>query len=207
MEAHVGPPKQSCGRNSCMRETIMSIPLPRPVWCNPRWHRKMRQCPVNLAEWLLFSLHWCAFSFARVQYRQHSLWLSLRRRPSDVQLELIELSSSTTFIDIYRQLPPPQFPMLLAGAKRVIMFGSTCSCMQLFSKMKFCKNKLRSHLIDDLTQKKTESLLSIFCEDVRLDIRCELGKVEFTVLICYIVFIVLDETFNIYVTSPHSIIN
>ncbi|VDL97522.1 unnamed protein product, partial [Schistocephalus solidus] len=80
--------------------------------------------------------------------------------PSDVQMELIELQASevllskftscTTLIDFYRQLPQAQFPMLLARAKRVIaMFGSTYSCEQLFSKMKFCKNKLRSQLTDN----------------------------------------------------------
>ena len=79
--------------------------------------------------------------------------------PSDVQLELIELQASdvllskftsTTLLYFYRQLPHAQFPMLLARAKRVIaMFGSTYSCAQLFSKMKYCKNKLRSQLTDE----------------------------------------------------------
>ncbi|VDL90618.1 unnamed protein product [Schistocephalus solidus] len=80
--------------------------------------------------------------------------------PSDVQLELIELqaldvllskfTSCTTLIDFYRQLPHAQFPMLLTRGKRVIaMFGSTYSCERLFSKMKFCKNKLRSQLTDN----------------------------------------------------------
>ena len=79
--------------------------------------------------------------------------------PTDVQMELVELQASdvlsskfscTTLIDSYRQLPRSQFPLLLARAKRVIaMFGSTYSCEQLFSKMKFCKNKLRSQLTDE----------------------------------------------------------
>ena len=80
--------------------------------------------------------------------------------PSDVQLELIELQasdvllskfiSSTTLIYFYRLLPHAQFPMLLARTKCVIaMFGSTYSCEQLFSKMKFCKNKLHSQLTVD----------------------------------------------------------
>ena len=80
--------------------------------------------------------------------------------PTDVQMELVELqasnilsskfSSCTTLIDFYRQLPHSQFPLLLACAKRVIaMFGSTYSCKQLFLKMKFCKNKLRSQVTDE----------------------------------------------------------
>ena len=80
--------------------------------------------------------------------------------PSDVQLELIELQasdillskfiSSTTLIYFYRQLLHTQFHMLLACAKCVIeMFGSTYSCEQLFSKIKFCKNKLHSQLTVD----------------------------------------------------------
>ena len=73
--------------------------------------------------------------------------------PPDVQMELVELqasdvlsskfSSCTTLIDFYHQLLCSQFPLLLAHAKHMIaMFGSTYSCEQLFSKMKFCKNKL-----------------------------------------------------------------
>ena len=80
--------------------------------------------------------------------------------PTNVQMELVELqasdvlsskfSSCTTLIDFYRQLPRSQFPLLLARAMRVIaMFGSIYSCEQLFSKMKFCKNKLRSQLTDE----------------------------------------------------------
>jgi len=40
--------------------------------------------------------------------------------------------------------------MLLTHAERVIaIFGSTDSCEQLFSKVKFCMNKLRSQLTDN----------------------------------------------------------
>jgi len=80
--------------------------------------------------------------------------------PTDVQRELVELqasdvlsskfSSCTTLINFYHPLPRSQFPWWSACAKRVItMFGSTYSCDQLFLKMKFCKNKLRSQLTDE----------------------------------------------------------
>ena len=75
-----------------------------------------------------------------------------------MQLELIELkasdvllskfTSSTTLIYFYRQLPHAQFPMLFAKCV-IAMFGSTYSCEQLFSKVKFCKNKLHSQLTVD----------------------------------------------------------
>ncbi|VDL89458.1 unnamed protein product [Schistocephalus solidus] len=92
--------------------------------------------------------------------RLSALLLSFDDAPSDEQVELIELQASdvllskfnfcTTLIEFYRQLPHAQIPMFLARAKHLIaMFGSTYSCEQLFSQMKFCKNKLHSQLTDN----------------------------------------------------------
>ncbi|VDL88608.1 unnamed protein product [Schistocephalus solidus] len=105
--------------------------------------------------------------------------------PSDVQLELIELqasdvllfnfSSCTNLIDFYRQLPHAQFPMFLARAKRVIvMFGSTYSCEQLFSKMKFCNNKLRSQLTDN----RLNDILLLNSSSIEPDIATQRWRLE-----------------------------
>ena len=42
------------------------------------------------------------------------------------------------------------YPMLIDHAKKMAnIFGSTYVCEQLFSKMKFTKNKMRTNLTDD----------------------------------------------------------
>ena len=79
--------------------------------------------------------------------------------PHEMQMEIIELQSSNMLKAKYDSVPIANFykeyvqkstyPHLFDNAKRVMcMFGSTYCCEQLFSKMNYTKNKLRTRLSD-----------------------------------------------------------
>ena len=80
--------------------------------------------------------------------------------PEEMQLELIELQNSVELKSRYRDLSlvefyqkyltNDKFPVLRKHAKTIaVLFGSTYVCEQLFSRMKYAKNKLRTRLKDD----------------------------------------------------------
>lgn len=79
--------------------------------------------------------------------------------PHEMQMEIIELQSSNILKAKYDSVPianfykeyvqKPTYPHLYDNAKRVMcMFGSTYCCEQLFSKMNYTKNNLRTRLSD-----------------------------------------------------------
>jgi hypothetical protein len=79
-------------------------------------------------------------------------------------MELIDLKANTflrdehtknrqNLLNFYRLLPADDFPELRAHAQRIFcMFGSTYTCEQTFSKMKFIKSAQRSRLTDEHLQ-------------------------------------------------------
>ena len=80
--------------------------------------------------------------------------------PEVMQLELIELQNSVELKSRYRDLSlvefyqkyltNDKFSVLRKHAKTIaVLFGSTYVCEQLFSRMKYGKNKLRTRLKDD----------------------------------------------------------
>jgi hypothetical protein len=84
--------------------------------------------------------------------------------PEKFQMELIELQSreelkskflNVSLLEFYKlYLPENNFPQLYRHALCVsALFGSTCVCEQLFSKMKHSKSKLRNRLTDKHFQK------------------------------------------------------
>ena len=98
--------------------------------------------------------------------------------PSEIQMEMIELQASDFLLskfksasglpEFYKQLPCEQFPGLLSRARRVFaIFGSTYACEQLFSQMKFCKNRLRSRL----TNEHLNDVLLLSCSSQKPDIK------------------------------------
>ena len=77
----------------------------------------------------------------------------------EMQMEIIELQSSNMLKAKYNSVPVANFykeyvqkstyPHLFDNTKRVMfMFGSRYCCEQLFSKMNYTKNKLRTRLSD-----------------------------------------------------------
>ena len=82
--------------------------------------------------------------------------------PQSLQMELIELQCNellknkfnlddVSLIDFYRKylFSSEKFPNLVQHAKKMAsLFGSTYVCEQLFSKMKYCKNQLRTKRTD-----------------------------------------------------------
>ena len=105
-----------------------------------------------------------------------SMELELDGVSDDLQMELIDLKNDNFMKEMYLELRNPmrakdicllqfyqlylqhnrKYPNLTKHAKQMAcIFGSTYSCEQLFSKMKFTKNKMRtnltvSHLDDSL---------------------------------------------------------
>ncbi|XP_067930586.1 general transcription factor II-I repeat domain-containing protein 2B-like [Watersipora subatra] len=79
--------------------------------------------------------------------------------PTDVQLELIDLQSDTvlaehfksaSLLDCYSSRRKKNFSNMKTHAqKMLVLFGSTDTCEQAFSVMKFSKSKHRSFLTDD----------------------------------------------------------
>ena len=80
--------------------------------------------------------------------------------PDDLQMEVIDLQcddelrgrfQNTSPLDFYsRFLPRERFPVIAARVRRIVaVFGSTYICEQLFSKMKYAKNRLRTNLTDE----------------------------------------------------------
>ena len=70
--------------------------------------------------------------------------------PENLQMELIELQSSSELKSRFREVPllefyqhyltPQRFPSIVKHAKEVaVLFGSTYVCEQLFSKMNYVK--------------------------------------------------------------------
>jgi hypothetical protein len=80
--------------------------------------------------------------------------------PDSLQMELVELQCNDEFkakyhastaLTFFRDviLPTKRFPHFIEHVQRIVaMFGSTYSCEQLFSKMKYTKSRLRSNLSD-----------------------------------------------------------
>ena len=86
-------------------------------------------------------------------------FVDVNTAPHEMQMEIIELQSSNMLKAKYDSVPIANFykgyvqkstyPHLFDYAKRVMcMFGSTYCCEQLFSKMNYTKNKLRTCLTD-----------------------------------------------------------
>lgn len=79
--------------------------------------------------------------------------------PIDVQLELIDLQSDTvlaehfksaSLLEFYSSLKEENFPNMRKRAqKMLVLLGSTYTCEQTFSVMKFTKSRYRSSLTDD----------------------------------------------------------
>ena len=85
--------------------------------------------------------------------------VDINTAPHEMQMEIIELQSSNMLKAKYDSIPIANFYKeyvqkstylhLFDNAKRVMcMFGSTYCCEQLFSKMNYTKNKLRTRLSD-----------------------------------------------------------
>lgn len=111
------------------------------------------------------------FSSRFVDFRQHAGEFKLFATPFDVdvstasecfQMELIEIqcddllksrfhSEDVSLLDFYTKYiyPNGKYPNLVNHAKRMTsLFGSTYQCEQLFSKLKYTKNNLRTRLTD-----------------------------------------------------------
>ena len=81
--------------------------------------------------------------------------------PDTIQMEMIELQSSDELRGRFQLASSPleffrrhversEFPVISAHVRRITaIFGSTYVCEQLFSKMKYAKNRLRSQLTDE----------------------------------------------------------
>ncbi|KAI6652917.1 General transcription factor II-I repeat domain-containing protein 2A-like [Oopsacas minuta] len=103
--------------------------------------------------------------------------------PENLQMELIELQSSSELRSRFRDVPllefyqhyitPQRFPSLMKHAKEVaVLFGSTYVCAQLFSKMKYIKSKLRTRL----SENHLDSVLRLATSNLKPDIEA-LSKV------------------------------
>ena len=96
--------------------------------------------------------------------------------PDCCQMEVIDLQydmglkrayDSNDVITFYKKYLCGKHPILEKHAKKMIsLFGSTYSCEQFFSKMKFTKSKHRSQL----TNKHLTSQLRVVSTSVRADI-------------------------------------
>ena len=88
--------------------------------------------------------------------------VSVDDAPELVQMEMVDLQSNGLLMSKFRDceddivtfyqkyLPEQQFPELRKHAKKFCcLFGSTFTCEQLFSKMKFTKSTTRTGLTDD----------------------------------------------------------
>lgn len=96
----------------------------------------------------------------------------------NLQMELIDLKANTFLRDehtknrqnlqnFYRLLPADDFPQLRAHAQRIFcMFGSTYTCEETFSKMKFIKSAHRSRLTDEHLHVLLRSATSNFTPDL-----------------------------------------
>lgn len=104
-----------------------------------------------------------------------------RVEPEDVepefQMEVIELQTNSNLRDKFNSKPLPEFyqlclpkeefPRLYSHAIRMLcLFGSTYRCEQLFSSMKFTKNKYHSRLTDG----HLEECLRLSASEIRPDI-------------------------------------
>ena len=110
------------------------------------------------------------FSLRFADFRKHAQLFNLfgtpyetdvEQVPEEYQLELIDLQCdkfleskfhSESTVDFYNNyvLPSGKYHNILNNAKLIIsLFGSTYTCEQVFSKMKYTKNHLRTRLRDD----------------------------------------------------------
>ena len=103
--------------------------------------------------------------------------------PENLQMELIELQSSSELKSIFREVPllefyqqyltPQRVPSLVKHAKEVaVLFVSTYVCEQLFSKMKYVKSKFRTRL----SENHLDSVLRLATYNLKPDIEA-LSKV------------------------------
>ena len=120
-----------------------------------------------------------AYPFTRVEPAKVSL---------EFQMEMIDLQASNSLRDKFEfksllefyglYLPKAQYPQLYLHAMRMIsLFGSTYRCEQLFSSMKFTKNKYRSRLTDG----HIEDCLRLSTSVIRPDIHGLIRKKQFQV--------------------------
>ncbi|XP_071058777.1 general transcription factor II-I repeat domain-containing protein 2B-like [Pseudochaenichthys georgianus] len=100
---------------------------------------------------------------------------SVDRAPTEVQLELIDLQSdsllkehfkSASLLEFYSALKEENFPNMRRHAqKMLVLFGSTYTCEQTFSVMKFTKSRYRSSLTDE----HLSAVLRISTSDIQPD--------------------------------------
>ena len=119
----------------------------------------------------------CAHS-SNLQLLQNPFSACVDTSPVDIQMELIDLQSSTSqrdrhsscgLVEFYSCLPAEEFPNIRKFAQRYLsIFGSTYICEQTFSRMKYVKSPLRSQMTDEHLKAVLRTTTSQLDPDIRM---------------------------------------
>jgi len=122
-------------------------------------YTKYASCTEKLLD--AFSTRFSDFRAKKSLYSVFSdpLGVDVETLPTELQLEVIEIQSSSALravlrekglLDFYKLLDKEKYPAIVSNAlKLVSVFGSRYICEQAFSIMNLNKSKLRSRLTDD----------------------------------------------------------